>query len=152
MTLSNFVTLSLVEIEMQSFLFVTWLSSNATVVQCHLCHWWPILKSHRPIKFSDHSLEKGEIICILCFLWPCVTWSLENHIAFKFVAPYHKPQPVKHGRHRSLEIGDITFFICLVTWWVHVFNRLCDFEHNILSLEPASLSRLVGIDLVKVKI
>ena len=59
---------------------------------------------------------------------------------------------VKFGDHRSQGIGDITFFICHVTWYIQVMNRLCGFANSIFSSQATSLSRLVAIGLVEVEI
>ena len=59
---------------------------------------------------------------------------------------------VKFGGHISRGIVDITFFICHVTWYVLVMNRLCGFANSILSSEATSLSSLVAIGLVELEI
>ena len=58
---------------------------------------------------------------------------------------------VKFGGHSSGGIGN-TFFICHVSWYIHVMNRLCGFANSILSSEATSLSSLVAIGLVEVEI
>ena len=58
--------------------------------------------------------------------------------------------PANSG-HRSRRNGDIAFFICHVTWCVHVTNGLCDFVDTIFSPKATSLSRLVAIGFVEVE-
>ena len=58
--------------------------------------------------------------------------------------------PANSG-HRSRGNGDIAFFICHVTWCVHVTNGLYDFVDTIFSPKATSLSRLVAIGFVEVE-
>ena len=44
------------------------------------------------------------------------------------------------------------FFICHVTWCVHVTKELCDFLGKIFSSEATSLSSLVAIGLLELEI
>ena len=56
-----------------------------------------------------------------------------------------------NSSHRSRGNGDIAFFICHVTWCVHVTNGLCDFMDTIFSPKATSLSSLVAIGFVEVE-
>ena len=45
----------------------------------------------------------------------------------------------------------MTFFICHMTWCVHVINEFCDFVDNTFSPEATSLSSLVAIGIAEVE-
>ena len=53
---------------------------------------------------------------------------------------------------RSRENEFITFFICHVTLYDHVINRLCDLIDNRAVLEPTTLSSLLAIGPAEVAI
>ena len=60
---------------------------------------------------------------------------------------------VKFDSHRCRKNEFITFFICYMTLYDHVINRLCDFvDHKPSPLELTTLSNVLAIVLAEVEI
>ena len=131
---------------------ITFFNCHATIMSCDDCGWWPLLINHHHFKFRGHGPKEVEIIRFLFVTWPHVTTSTEGHVTVKFVTHSLVSCVVSLSRCPwSRGNGDITFFICHVTWCVHLINKLCDLVDNTFLSGAISLSNLVAIGFVELE-
>ena len=115
---------------------VTWSKNQATF-------WVETSRtSHPPVKFSSNRHRGSKDIKSSFVTWTHVTkWSKE-YVALRldiWLLIISHPS-AKFDSDRSRESEFITFFICHVTLYDHVINRLCDLIDNWPPLEPTTLA------------
>ena len=80
------------------------------------------------------------------------TWSKEYvDLRLNMWLPIISHPSVKFDRDRSRESEFITFFLCHVTLYGHVINKLCDLMDNSPVLKPTTLSSLVAIGIEELR-
>ena len=127
-TLSSLVVMRHVKTEIYIFLFVTWLLCYVTTVSDN-----SFSKVITISSLVNIASRKFKYSVFLFVTWPqVITWKKDTWLLSMclFIIRHY---PCCFSGHTSRENGGITFFICHVTWCVHVISRLCGFVDNIFS-------------------